>query len=80
MSRWVSIKPRCSVAGLIAFIPAASFPPARPAQAQCQYEVTIIQAPDCPWPFPPAPTIGTGINDLGHVVGYYNHCGGYEGS
>ena len=44
-----------------------------PADAQCEYEVTIIQAPDCP-PFGPQATIGTGINALGHVVGYHCQC------
>lgn len=53
---------------------------AQSAQAQCQYDVTIIQAPDCPWPFPPPGTVGTGINDLGQVVGYYSQCGGAEGN
>ncbi len=45
----------------------------RRARAQCQYDVTIIQAPDCP-PFGAQPTIGTGINNLGHIVGYYDVC------
>ena len=53
---------------------------AQSVQAQCQYDVTIIQAPDCPWPFPPPATVGTGINDLGHMVGYYTQCGGAEGN
>ncbi len=52
----------------------------RGARAQCEYDVTIIQAPDCPEPFPPPATIGTGINDLGHIVGYYTQCGGAEGN
>ena len=43
------------------------------AHAQCQYDVTIIQAPDCP-PFGAQPTIGTSINSHGHVVGYYQVC------
>ncbi len=45
-----------------------------PAQAQCQYEVTVIYAPGCA-----TPIIGTAINDLGHVAGYYNQCGGGSG-
>lgn len=43
------------------------------AHAQCQYDVTIIQAPECP-PFGAQPTVGTAINDQGHVVGYYDVC------
>ena len=43
------------------------------AQAQCQYGVTVIQAPECPvFGFPP--TIGLGANDSGHVVGYQLDC------
>jgi probable HAF family extracellular repeat protein len=43
------------------------------ARAQCQYEVTIIQAPECPiYGLPP--TIGLGLNNLGHVVGYHRDC------
>ncbi len=44
------------------------------ASGQCQYQVTVIQAPECPiFGFPP--TFGTGINNLGHVVGYHCDCG-----
>ena len=45
------------------------------AHAQCQYDVTIIQAPVCPAPLaePPA-TFGRGLNDLGQVVGYHRQC------
>ncbi len=45
------------------------------AQAQCQYDVTVIQAPVCPAPLaePPA-TFGRGLNDLGQVVGYHRQC------
>ncbi|MHC4415256.1 MAG: DUF3466 family protein [Planctomycetota bacterium] len=43
------------------------------AQAQCQYDVTIIQGPWCePYGFPP--TVGTGENEAGDVVGYYFQC------
>ncbi|MHC4414650.1 MAG: hypothetical protein ACYS0G_05145 [Planctomycetota bacterium] len=43
------------------------------ARAQCQYEVTIIQAPECPiYGFPL--TFGLGLNNLGHVVGYHWDC------
>jgi probable HAF family extracellular repeat protein len=40
---------------------------------QCQYEVTVIQGPSCPI-FGPRPTTGTGLNDLGHVVGVVGQC------
>jgi probable HAF family extracellular repeat protein len=44
-----------------------------PCPGQCQYEVTIIQAEECePYGYPP--TIGLGLNELGHVVGYYPFC------
>ncbi len=44
------------------------------ASGQCQYEVTVIQAPACPiFGFPP--TKGLGTNVLGHVVGYHWQCG-----
>ena len=40
---------------------------------QCQYDVTIIQAPECPiFGFPP--TAGLGMNELGHVVGTHLDC------
>jgi uncharacterized membrane protein len=46
-----------------------------PAKAQCQYEVSaIIQAPDCPFPLDPPPTLGTGLNIRGDVTGHFNHC------
>ena len=45
------------------------------AHAQCQYDVTIIQAPKCPPPLEEPPvTIATGLNEHGHVVGYYQQC------
>ena len=51
------------------------------AQAQCQYELTIIQAgpPNCD-PLPPSPTFGNGINESAQVVGFYRVCalGGNE--
>ena len=48
---------------------------AEDAHAQCTYQVDIIQAPDCPFPLEePPPTLGTGLNELGHVVGYYSQC------
>jgi probable HAF family extracellular repeat protein len=34
---------------------------------QCEYEVTKIRCPGYPWP---PETIGMGLNNLGHVVGY----------
>ena len=43
------------------------------AHAQCQYELTVIQAPDCP-PFGPQPTFGYGINSAAEVVGYHCAC------
>ena len=45
------------------------------AHAQCQYDVTIIQAPVCPPPLPEPPaTFATALNDFGEVVGYYFQC------
>ena len=45
------------------------------AQAQCQYDVTIIQAPVCPAPLEEPPvTIAIGLNELGQVVGYHRQC------
>lgn len=42
----------------------------RDAEAQCRYDVTIIQGPKDPvFGIPPTKTLG--INDLGHVVGHY---------
>ena len=39
----------------------------------CSYDVTIIEAGDCP-PFGPQATIGTAVNDLGQIAGYYCQC------
>ena len=48
-----------------------------PAQGQCGYDITIIQAPVCPAPLPEPPaTYARGLNELGHVVGYYDQCEG----
>lgn len=78
MRRAACISP-CGVRHLLASF-VALWLAAAPTHGQCQYEVTVIQAPPCPFPFnDPPPTIGTGINELGHVVGYYYHCGGAEG-
>ena len=43
------------------------------AAGQCQYEVTIIQAEECP-PYGYPPTTGLSLNESGHVVGYYKYC------
>jgi len=43
------------------------------AAGQCQYEVTIIQAEECP-PYGYPPTKGLGLNESGHVVGSYPFC------
>ena len=45
------------------------------AGAQCQYELTVIQAgpANCD-PFPPSPTHGSGINESTQVVGSYTVC------
>ena len=42
------------------------------ADAQCSYEVTTIRGPSC-GVFDP-PVSGTGLNEHGHVVGYYQQC------
>ena len=49
--------------------------PAQRAHAQCQYELTVIQAgpPNCD-PYPPSPTHGSGINESTQVVGSYVVC------
>jgi len=46
---------------------------AAPCPGQCQYEVTIIQAEECP-PYGYPPTTGVSLNESGHVVGYYPFC------
>ena len=43
------------------------------ANGPCAYDVTIIQAGDCP-PFGPQATIATAVNDLGQIAGYYCQC------
>jgi hypothetical protein len=48
-------------------------PGAPEARGQCTYDVTVIQAPSCPIVGPP-PTIGTAINEAGHVTGYQLVC------
>lgn len=42
--------------------------------AQCEYDVTVIQPPQCPIWGPP-PTFGLGLNELGEVVGARWQCG-----
>lgn len=44
------------------------------AGGQCEYEVTVIEGPWCNEIFGFPPTAAIGINDLGHVTGYYNAC------
>jgi probable HAF family extracellular repeat protein len=62
---------RCAVAALAA---SAILSAARPGFGQCQYEVTaIIQGPNCQFTGP-QPTIATGMNNHGHIVGYYWDC------
>ena len=43
------------------------------ANGPCGYDVTIIQAGDCP-PFGPQATIATAVNDLGQIAGYHCQC------
>lgn len=59
---------RVTYAGALASLLAAS-----PAKGACQYDVTIIQAPDCP-PFGPQWTYGSGVNQNGDVAGYRCVC------
>ncbi|MCZ6654469.1 MAG: hypothetical protein O7D91_15750 [Planctomycetota bacterium] len=59
---------------LIAFTIGANLALSDSAHAQC-YQVTVIQGPECPWPWPPAGISGEGINESGDLVGYYYHCG-----
>ncbi|MCZ6654470.1 MAG: hypothetical protein O7D91_15755 [Planctomycetota bacterium] len=48
------------------------------AHAQWWYLPYVIQAPECPPPFPPAITSVEGLSESGRV-GYYHHCGESEG-
>ncbi|MCH8007222.1 MAG: hypothetical protein IH888_13510, partial [Planctomycetes bacterium] len=69
MSMLSSVVPRNSlIAGSLGLFLAGSA-----AQGQCQYEVTVIQAPPCPI-FGFEPTRGSGTNALGHVVGFHCRC------
>ena len=55
-------------AGVVAGV--AMLAPAGSVAGQCEYDVTVIQAPECP-PYGFPPTTGLGINKHGHVVGHY---------
>ena len=44
------------------------------ADAQCEYDVTVIKPPECPL-FGAPPTHGRGINELGHIAGSRFLCG-----
>ena len=44
------------------------------ADAQCEYDVTVIQPPPCSFWGPPT-TYGRGINEMGHVAGSRWQCG-----
>ena len=69
MSMLSSVVPRNSlIAGSLGLFLAGSA-----AQGQCQYEVTVIQAPPCPI-FGFEPTRGSGTNVLRHVVGFHCRC------
>lgn len=46
---------------------------AAPAQAQCQYSVTVILGPECP-PFGFSPTGAEDVTELGAIVGTYRQC------
>jgi probable HAF family extracellular repeat protein len=70
---------RPTAPGLRSLACAATLAVLPPVGGQCEhYQVTIIQAPDCP-PFGPQPTIGKGLNDLSELVGYHYVClGDYD--
>ena len=69
MSMLSSVVPRNSlIAGSLGLFLAGSA-----ASGQCQYEVTVIQAPPCAI-FGFQPTRGRGTNALGHVVGFHCRC------
>ncbi len=44
-----------------------------PLQGQCDYDVTIIQAPECP-PFGFQQTFGLGLNLAGEITGFHCIC------
>ena len=46
----------------------------RDADAQCQYDVAVVQGPWCGDFFGYPPTRGHGINEAGDVAGYYTTC------
>jgi probable HAF family extracellular repeat protein len=64
-------------AGALGALLALASPWAPEAGGQCTYDVTVIQAPSCGILGPP-PTIGTAINEAGHVTGYQLVCIGVD--
>jgi len=70
MAESLTIRTGWIARGLLPVVLALAVVPAR-AQIPCGYEVTEIQAPPYP-PFGVPPAIGTGLNELGDVVGYYS--------
>jgi probable HAF family extracellular repeat protein len=60
---------RASIVGLVGWL--AAFPAAR-VDAQCQYEVTVIQGPYCGEPFGYPVTKGRGMNEVAGLVGWYS--------
>ena len=72
MGRASPMQPGCVVGEMFAILLAIGVA-AAPAESQCRYDVTIIQAPECP-PFGNQATIGTALNDLADVVGYHCQC------
>ena len=70
----VTTQSRALMAICAAAISALAFA-ANPVSAQCQYEVAaIIEGPPCPPLNFPTPLVGTGMNDLGHVTGWFYDC------
>jgi probable HAF family extracellular repeat protein len=60
--------PAAAIAGTLFLLPTAGAP------GQCQYEVDIIEAPECQDSGLVPATLGFGLNDQGHVVGSYAQC------
>ena len=60
---------RCVILARVTAAALAAAAIASPARGQCEYEVTMILAPD--GPFGPPGTAGWGMNELGHVAGSY---------
>jgi uncharacterized membrane protein len=67
-------QPSRRIAAALAAVVCAGFAAAN-APGQCNYEVSaLILGPPCPPAGIPAALVGTGMNALGHVTGYFHDC------